>query len=40
MIDWSAIRFGQASVLWLLAAPALLLVLWLWQLARRRRNPT
>lgn len=38
MIDLSAIRFGQASVLWLLAAPALLLVVWLWQLARRRRD--
>jgi Ca-activated chloride channel family protein len=38
MIDLSAIRFGQAAVLWLLAAPALLLLVWLWQLARRRRD--
>ncbi len=37
-VDLGTIRFGQAAYLWLLAAPALLLVLWIWRVARRRRD--
>ena len=32
------VRFVEPLLLWLLAGPALLLPLWLWQLARRRRD--
>ena len=35
-IDYRQITFGQPELLWLLLLPALLLVLWCWQLARRR----
>lgn len=35
-IDLDTIRFGQPQHLWLLVAPAGLLVLWFWQAARRR----
>ena len=35
-IDWQALRFGQPDYLWLLAGPAVLLVVWTWQLIRRR----
>jgi len=34
-IDFSNITFGQPELLWLLAVPAVLLVLWGWQLIRR-----
>lgn len=37
-VDWQALRFGQPDYLWLLAAPALLLVVWTWQLIRRRAD--
>ena len=32
------VRFADPLLLWLLAGPALLLPVWLWQLARRRRD--
>ena len=32
------IHFLQPLYLWLLALPAALLIAWLWQLARRRRD--
>ena len=32
------VRFDEPLLLWLLAAPALLLAVWFWQLARRRRD--
>jgi Ca-activated chloride channel family protein len=35
-IDFGSIRFGEPLYLWLLAAPALLLVLWCWRVLRRR----
>jgi Ca-activated chloride channel family protein len=35
-IDIRQIAFGQPELLWLLFVPALLLALWVWQLARRR----
>ena len=35
-IDFRNITFGQPELLWLLLVPALLLVLWVWQLVRRR----
>lgn len=35
-IDLETVRFGQPQYLWLLLAPAVLLVLWFWQAARRR----
>ena len=35
-IDLRQIAFGQPEILWLLAVPALLLVLWMWRLLRRR----
>ncbi len=35
-IDFRNITFGQPELLWLLVIPALLLVLWSWQLVRRR----
>ena len=37
-VDLATVRFGQAAYLWLLAAPALLLVLWTWRVVRRRRD--
>jgi Ca-activated chloride channel homolog len=36
LIDFGSIRFGEPLYLWLLAAPAVLLLLWCWQVARRR----
>jgi len=36
LIDVESIRFGEPLYLWLLVAPALLVVLWGWQLVRRR----
>ena len=36
LIDFESIRFGEPLYLWLLVAPAVLLVLWCWQIARRR----
>jgi hypothetical protein len=38
-IDINQIAFGQPEMLFLLAVPALLLVLWGWQLVRRRVWP-
>ena len=35
-IDFGSIRFGEPLYLWLLAAPALLLLLWFWRVVRRR----
>jgi Ca-activated chloride channel family protein len=37
-IDWQALEFRQPEYLWLLAGPALLLVVWIWQFARRRAD--
>lgn len=37
-IDWSALKFGQPDYLWLLVAPAALLVVWTVQLVRRRAD--
>lgn len=37
-VDWQALRFGQPDYLWLLAGPAVLLVVWAWQLVRRRAD--
>ena len=37
-INWEALKFGQPDYLWLLVAPAGLLVVWLWQLLRRRAD--
>ena len=36
VIDVGSIRFGQPLYLWLLVAPAALLLLWCWRVARRR----
>ena len=36
LIDLGSIRFGEPLYLWLLVAPAVLFVLWCWQVARRR----
>ena len=35
-VDFTTVRFEDPQFLWLLLAPALLLVLWFWQAARRR----
>jgi Ca-activated chloride channel family protein len=37
-IDLQTLRFGEPQYLWLLLAPAALVVVWGWQLARRRRD--
>ena len=37
-IDFETIRFGAPEYLWLLMAPGVLLVGWVWQLAARRRD--
>ncbi|HEY7283898.1 MAG TPA: VWA domain-containing protein [Vicinamibacterales bacterium] len=37
-IDVSTVRFAEPIYLWLLVAPALLIVVWVWQLAQRRRD--
>lgn len=37
-VDWQALKFGQPDYLWLLVAPAALLVVWMWQLLRRRAD--
>ena len=37
-IDVNTLRFAEPQYLWLLMAPAALLVVWAWQLARRRRD--
>ncbi len=37
-IDLNSLRFASPEYLWLLIAPAVLLVVWGWQLARRRRD--
>lgn len=36
--DLATTRFGEAAYLWLLAVPALLVVLWGWRVWRRRRD--
>lgn len=36
LIDFESLRFGEPLYLWLLSAPAVLLVLWCWQVVRRR----
>jgi len=37
-IDFSTFTFAEPLYLWLLAAPAVLLVLWVWQVLRRRAD--
>jgi Ca-activated chloride channel homolog len=37
-IDFDTLQFGDPRILWLLAVPALLVVLWLWRLGVRRRD--
>lgn len=37
-INWEALKFGQPDYLWLLIGPGALLVVWLWQLLRRRAD--
>ena len=37
-IDVSTVRFGQPQFLWLLIAPAALVVIWVWQFGARRRD--
>src|SRR5215467_14882375 len=37
-IDFNTLRFAQPLYLWLLIAPGLLLVLWVWQVWRRRSD--
>src|SRR5919198_1810584 len=37
-IDLNSVRFAEPQYLWFLIAPAVLLVVWVWQLARRRRD--
>jgi Ca-activated chloride channel homolog len=37
-IDLKTFAFGEPLYLWLLAAPALLLLLWVWQVLQRRRD--
>ena len=36
--DASTFRFGEPVYLWLLVAPGMLLVLWMWQVLRRRAD--
>src|SRR5213594_3440373 len=36
--DLSAVRFAEPEFLWLLIAPGVLLLVWIWQLAARRRD--
>src|SRR4030095_13374873 len=38
-VDFTTVRFEDPQFLWLLLAPAVLLVLWVWQAARRRGGP-
>ena len=38
LIDFGSIRFGEPLYLWLLAAPAVLFVLWCWRVLRRRAD--
>jgi hypothetical protein len=37
-LDVTTVRFGRPEYLWLLVAPGLLVLVWLWQLARRRQD--
>ncbi len=37
-IDFSSFGFGEPLYLWLLVAPGILLLLWTWQVLRRRRD--
>jgi Ca-activated chloride channel family protein len=37
-IDLNTVRFAEPLYIWLLVAPATLLVVWIWQLMRRRRD--
>jgi Ca-activated chloride channel family protein len=37
-IDFSTLSFAEPPYLWLLVAPAVLLVLWIWQVLRRRAD--
>jgi Ca-activated chloride channel family protein len=37
-IDFNTVRFAEPQYLWLLVAPAVLLVVWVWQLSARRRD--
>jgi Ca-activated chloride channel family protein len=37
-VDWQALEFRQPEYLWLLAGPAVLLAVWVWQFLRRRAD--
>jgi Ca-activated chloride channel homolog len=37
-VDWQALVFRQPEYLWLLAGPAALLIVWVWQFLRRRAD--
>ena len=37
-VDVNSIRFAEPLYLWLLILPSVLLVVWVWQLSRRRRD--
>jgi hypothetical protein len=37
-IDVGTVRFAEPIYLWLLVAPAVVTVVWVWQLVRRRRD--
>ena len=37
-MDWQALDFRQPEYLWLLAGPAALLMVWVWQFLRRRAD--
>jgi Ca-activated chloride channel family protein len=37
-IDINSVRFGDPQYLWLLIAPAVLVLIWVWQLSRRRQD--
>jgi hypothetical protein len=37
-IDLESFRFAAQALLWLLALPAALLVVWMWRVARRRAD--
>ena len=37
-IDFNTLTFGERLYLWLLLAPAILLVVWAWRVFRRRAD--
>src|SRR5262245_9774012 len=38
VFDFSSVRFAQPEYLWLLIAPGVLLIIWVWQFSSRRRD--